>query len=106
MLFNSYEFPIFFTIVYCLYRLLGDRYRLQNLLLLVAAAVFYGWWDLRFLYLLVLSTALDYSTGLLIGCGSMPWKQRLAVTVWQPSRRWPSWRSAGAPSISAFGRCG
>ena len=39
MLFNSYEFPIFFTIVYCLYRLLGDRYRLQNLLLLVAAAV-------------------------------------------------------------------
>src|SRR5208337_2271508 len=82
MLFNSYEFPIFFTIVFCLYRLLGDRYRLQNLLLLVAAAVFYGWWDLRFLYLIVLSTALDYSTGLLIGCGSMPWKQRLAVTVW------------------------
>jgi alginate O-acetyltransferase complex protein AlgI len=82
MLFNSYEFPIFFTIVYSLYRILGDRYRLQNLLLLVAAAVFYGWWDLRFLYLIVLSTGLDYSTGLLIGRGSMPWKQRLAVTAW------------------------
>ena len=82
MLFNSFEFLVFFTLVYALYRLLRHCFRLQNLLLLVAAFVFYGWWDVRFVYLIALSTALDYSTGLLIGHGKMSWNQRLAVTAW------------------------
>lgn len=36
----------------------------QNVLLLVASYVFYGWWDYRFLALIALSTIIDYAVGL------------------------------------------
>ncbi|MBI2826644.1 MAG: MBOAT family protein [Planctomycetia bacterium] len=61
MLFNSYEFWIFFVGVFLLYRML--HHRAQNVLLLVASAIFYGWWDWRFLLLLMFSTVLDYASG-------------------------------------------
>jgi D-alanyl-lipoteichoic acid acyltransferase DltB (MBOAT superfamily) len=38
----------------------------QNALLLFSSYVFYGWWDWRFLFLLVFSTGLDFYTGLKI----------------------------------------
>ena len=38
----------------------------QNLLLLVASYVFYGWWDWRFLGLIVLSTIVDFLVGIRI----------------------------------------
>ena len=40
--------------------------RVQNLLLLVASYVFYGWWDWRFLGLIALSTLVDYFVGIRI----------------------------------------
>ena len=58
MLFNAPIFPLFFVIVYLLYRLSGHR--AQNILLLVASYFFYAWWDWRFLSLIALSTAVDY----------------------------------------------
>jgi len=58
MLFNSWVFPVFFLIVFALYVRL--RHRPQNLLLLMASYVFYGWWDWRFLSLLAISTVVDY----------------------------------------------
>jgi len=58
MLFNAPIFPLFFGIVYLLYRLSGHR--AQNILLLVASYFFYAWWDWRFLSLIALSTAVDY----------------------------------------------
>jgi len=64
MLFNSFEFVVFFIIVYCLYLVL-DHSR-QNRMLLVASYVFYGAWDWRFLSLIFISTILDYSCGLKI----------------------------------------
>ena len=60
MLFNSYTFALFLGIVYALYCLFWKRFRVQNLLLLVASYVFYGWWDVRFLFLIILSTVVDY----------------------------------------------
>lgn len=39
---------------------------MQNLLIVVASYVFYGWWDWRFLGLIVFSTILDYSIGRLL----------------------------------------
>ncbi len=66
MLFNSIEFPIFFALVFLLYSLMRRRFRAQNVLLLTGSYVFYGWWDVRFLFLIVLSTAIDYVAGLLI----------------------------------------
>ncbi len=58
MLFNSVTFAIFFAIVYPLYLLSSHRW--QNRLLLAASYIFYGWWDWRFLGLLLLSTTVDY----------------------------------------------
>ena len=81
MLFNSLEFILFFGVVYGLYRLLGRHYRLQNAMLLVASYVFYGWWDYRFLFLIVLSTAIDYSTAIVIDRGTMSLGQRLRASA-------------------------
>jgi D-alanyl-lipoteichoic acid acyltransferase DltB (MBOAT superfamily) len=65
MIFNSYAFALFFPIVFILYWLLSKKSIIyQNVLLLVASYIFYGWWDWRFLFLLVFSTSLDYYTGL------------------------------------------
>ena len=56
MLFNSLEFLLFLPNVFAAYWILNkwiDRgpgvLRAQNLLLLIASYVFYGWWDWRFL---------------------------------------------------------
>ncbi len=66
MLFNSIEFPIFFGVVFTLYCMMRSRLLWQNVLLLIASYIFYGWWDVRFLFLIVLSTAIDYSTSLMM----------------------------------------
>ncbi|MAX70192.1 MAG: membrane-bound O-acyltransferase family protein [Flavobacteriaceae bacterium] len=66
MLFNSIEYLIFLPIVFIIYWLLKSNYRNQNILLLVASYVFYGWWDYRFLSLIIFSSFLDYFVGLKI----------------------------------------
>jgi len=38
--------------------------KIQNLLLLAASYLFYGWWDWRFLFLIALSSFIDYSVGI------------------------------------------
>lgn len=67
MLFNSSTFLIFFPIVYILYLLLNRRLKLQNLLLLLASYIFYGNWNWRFLFLLWISTLVDFIIGQLLG---------------------------------------
>lgn len=62
MLFNSLEFFIFLPVVLGLYMLLSLR--AQNAWLLIASYVFYGSWDWRFLGLILISTAVDYTVGL------------------------------------------
>ena len=51
MLFNSLEFLLFLPLVFSLYWLMNRRIHLrwQNLFLLLASYVFYGWWDALFL---------------------------------------------------------
>jgi alginate O-acetyltransferase complex protein AlgI len=79
MLFNSLGFAVFLPILVGLYYAVGPRY--QNLLLLAAGYFFYGCWDVRFLYLVSVSTVLDYSTGLMIAKGRMSLGQRLAPSA-------------------------
>ncbi len=62
MLFNSFIFAVFFPIVLVLYWIVP--FRLQNILLLAASYVFYGYWDWRFLSLIAISTIVDYISGL------------------------------------------
>jgi D-alanyl-lipoteichoic acid acyltransferase DltB (MBOAT superfamily) len=64
MLFNSIDFAIFLPIVFLLYWFVANRnLKLQNLLIVVASYLFYGWWDWRFLSLILFSTIIDYSIG-------------------------------------------
>ncbi len=62
MLFNTFEFAVFFVTILTGYYLLPHRG--QNLLLLVGSYIFYGWWDWRFLSLIFLSTVVDFACGL------------------------------------------
>jgi len=66
MLFNSFEFLIFLPIVFLLYWFVFRERRWQNLLVVVASYVFYGWWDWRFLLLIILTSISSYGSGLLL----------------------------------------
>lgn len=67
MLFNSPTFPFFLILVFVAYWALSrTRLSFQNLFLLVASYVFYGWWDYRFLALIIISSTVDYLCGLQI----------------------------------------
>ena len=65
MLFNSPEFLLFLPLVFAGYWLLGSRLRLQNLFVVAASYVFYGWWDWRFLALIVFTSAWSWAFGLM-----------------------------------------
>ncbi len=65
MFFNSIDFAIFLPIVFVLYWFVTNHnLKLQNFLIVAASYLFYGWWDWRFLSLILFSTMLDYSVGL------------------------------------------
>ncbi len=70
MNFHSWTFGLFFIVVYLLY--LSLQYRRQNRMLLIASYIFYGYWDWRFLFLILGSTILDYFCGLKIASTSSP----------------------------------
>lgn len=72
MLFNSFEFLIFLPIVFLLYWFVFDyamrgckrQLLWQNLLIVVASYVFYGWWDWRSLILIAITTVLSFLSGI------------------------------------------
>ena len=67
MLFNSFEFLIFLPIVFLIYWFfLNKNYKSQNFFLLISSYIFYGWWDYRFLGLILFSSIVDYSIGVLL----------------------------------------
>lgn len=79
MLFNSYQFAVFFLIVYSLYRISNHRW--QNRLLLAASYFFYGSWDWRFLSLIWISTILDYFCGIRIHESIDPKRRKLFLIL-------------------------
>lgn len=82
MLFNSIEFAIFLPIVFILYWFVFNRnLRLQNLFVVAASLVFYGWWDWRFLSLILLSTVVDFSIGILLSGEENPKKRKIFVVA-------------------------
>ncbi|MEZ4828280.1 MAG: hypothetical protein R3C61_18625 [Bacteroidia bacterium] len=64
MLYNTLEFGFFYVLVFGLYWFATSKnLRLQNILILIASYFFYGWWDWRFLGLILLSSLVDYVAG-------------------------------------------
>ena len=61
MVFNSLEFFVYFPIVFILYWFtFKNSLRIQNSFIVFASYFFYGWWDWKFLSLIIFSTASDY----------------------------------------------
>jgi D-alanyl-lipoteichoic acid acyltransferase DltB (MBOAT superfamily) len=79
MLFNSFQFALFFVVVYGLYLILPHRW--QNRLLLVTSYFFYGSWDWRFLSLILLSTGINFAAGLAIGAADTRQRRRTVLTA-------------------------
>jgi alginate O-acetyltransferase complex protein AlgI len=63
MQFDSYHFAIFFLAFFALYWICARQLRIQNILIVVGSYIFYGWWDWRFLSLIIFSTLVDYAVG-------------------------------------------
>jgi len=64
MLFNSITYFYFIIIVFIVYWwLLRKNFRLQNVFLFIASYCFYGWWDVRFLALIFISSIVDFVIG-------------------------------------------
>ena len=71
MLFNSQIFALFFIAVLAGYAALRRRSS-RHVLLLVASYLFYAEWDARYLVLLMLSTAVDYTAGRALHASAVP----------------------------------
>lgn len=67
MLFNSIPFLVFLPTAFAGYWLLRGSRHGQNVFVLAASYLFYGWWDWRFLALVIASSTVDYSVGLGLG---------------------------------------
>ena len=66
MTFASVEYLIFFPTVFMLYWMLGRTKTIQNMLIVAASLVFYGWWDWRFLGLLLVTVLTTFYGGAFI----------------------------------------
>ena len=81
MLFNSIEFAIFLPIVFILYWAFKKNVKTQNLFLLAASYFFYGWWDWRYLSLVLFCSITNYAAGLLMLRTDKQKQRKLIITV-------------------------
>ena len=66
MLFNSFDFLIFFSVFFVCYWFSVKNIKLQNIILLIGSYVFYSFTDWRFLLLLISISVLNYFLALRI----------------------------------------
>ena len=66
MSFVSIAFLVFLPIVFLLYWMVQRWHRWQNVCLLIASYVFYGWWDWRFLILILIMSLSSFGSGVFI----------------------------------------
>lgn len=82
MLFNSFEFLLYLPLVFLLYWFVFKPLRWQNLFVVIASYVFYGWWDWRFLLLIALTTFCSFLSG-------------ICLERYEGNRKRQKWISAG-----------
>ncbi|MBI6117464.1 MBOAT family O-acyltransferase [Salegentibacter maritimus] len=82
MLFNSLDFAIFLPVVFVLYWFVFNKsLKWQNLLVAAASYLFYGWWDWRFLSLILFSTLVDYFVGQHLGKTESPTRRKVLLWI-------------------------
>ena len=80
MTFSTYIFFLILPIIYFLYWfILYKSLHWQNILILVTSYFLYGWWNGKFLLLLVLSTSLDYMYGFFVASTN---KKKAKIFLW------------------------
>lgn len=79
MLFNSYQFLIFFPIVVLFYFIIPHKFR--YIWLLAASYFFYMCWDAKYALILFFSTLITYTAGLLIGKTKNKKQKKLFVAI-------------------------
>ncbi len=72
MLFNSVIFLVFAAVFFAFWPLMRRRQNARWAYITVASFIFYGWWDWRFLFLIIGSGLLDFFSGL----GMVRWPAR------------------------------
>lgn len=81
MLFNSGIFLQFFAAFLLLYWSVREKITWRNWLIVAASYLFYGWWDVRFLGLLVIASVMDYAVALWLGKTEDAQKRKWLITV-------------------------
>lgn len=82
MLFNSLEFALFLPLVFFVYWIiLKGKTRAQNLFIVAASYFFYGWWDYRFLYLIIFSSLCDFYLSKIIYQASSQKQKKAALLI-------------------------
>lgn len=82
MFFNSIDYAIFLPVVFILYWFVTNtNHKIQNCLIVVSSYFFYGWWDWRFLSLILFSTIVDYSVGLKLAEQTSITKRKMLLCV-------------------------
>ena len=82
MLFNSLDFAVFLPIVFILYWFVARKsLRFQNILIVASSYLFYGWWDYRFLSLIIFSTVVDYTIGIQLHNATNAKRRKLLLWV-------------------------
>ena len=82
MLFNSVDFLIFLPTVFLLYWFIFQKnLKLQNLFLLAISYLFYGWWDWRFLSLILICSGINYLAGLALSSHEEEKKRKLILVT-------------------------
>ena len=66
MQFNSIEYIIFLPLVFLLYWSMRKSLKWQNVFIVLVSYVFYGWWNVNFLFLIALTSLLSFLSGVLI----------------------------------------
>lgn len=79
MPFHSFAFLIFLPIFMALYWSTAGRLRLW--VMLVSSLVFYAWWDWRFVSLLLFSSFVDYSIGIVLENEADPRRRKTLIVM-------------------------
>ncbi len=80
MTFTTLTFLIFLAAFFPLYWGLRNR-TAQNLLIVAASYLFYGWWDWRFCGLMLAASLLDYGVGLGLNRAEAPWRRKSVLAI-------------------------
>lgn len=80
MLFNSYIFLIFLSVVLPVFYLLPSR-KTKNSFLIICGYFFYGYWDWRFCFLLAFSTIVDFLIGKILYATKNDTKRKIFLII-------------------------